>query len=122
MIPTLQRTLFAIAAGLVALDLAWAICASFQVDVAAYARLGLLTLALIGAGLFYQKRKDEPALAAMLFGASFLCAYSAAASALNYFLLTAHGPRIDFLLAAADEALGFDWVAAMTAMTAHPLL
>jgi hypothetical protein len=88
------------------------------VDVAAYARLGLLTLALIGAGLFYQKRKDEPALAAMLFGASFLCAYSAAASALNYFLLTAHGPRIDFLLAAADEALGFDWVAAMTAMTA----
>ena len=58
----------------------------------------------------------------MLMCASFLCAFSAAASLLNYFLLTAHGPRIDAALAATDLAIGFDWVGVMTAMAAYPLL
>jgi hypothetical protein len=41
---------------------------------------------------------------------------------LNYFLLTLHGPRIDTVLAAADRALGFDWVGMMTIMANHPRL
>jgi hypothetical protein len=88
----------------------------------AYLRLGLLALALMGMGHFYQTRRKEPSIAAMLIGASFLCAFSAAASMLNYFLLTLHGPRIDAELAAADRALGFDWVGMMTVMAVHPRL
>jgi hypothetical protein len=122
MTATLQRILFAIAAGLIAVDLVWGIAGHFQLDSMAYLRLGLLALALTGAGHFYQIRRNEPSIAAMLMGASFLCAFSAAASMLNYFLLTLHGPRIDAELAAADRALGFDWVGVMTIMAGHPRL
>ena len=122
MIATLQRSLFAIAAGLIAVDLAWAGIAHFQLDGAAYLRLAVLALALVGGAIFYQLRRAEPAIVAMLAGTGFLCAYSAAASVLNYFLLTLHGPRMDAALAAADRALGFDWVAAMTLMANHPRL
>jgi len=122
MIPKLQRILFVLAASLIGLDLAWGFAAGFQVEVVAYARVALLSLALVGAGLFYQTRRAEPRIAAMLLGAGFLCAFSAAASLLNYFLLTFHGPRIDTALAAADLALGFDWAAMMAVMADYPLL
>jgi hypothetical protein len=121
MIPRLQRILFAIAAGLIAVDVVWGIAGGFRVDVMAYGKVALLSAALVGAGIFYQTRRAEPRIAAMLLGASFLCAFSAAASLLNYFLLTFHGPRIDEALAAADLALGFDWTAAMTAIANYPL-
>ena len=119
MIAKLQRILFAIAAGLIAVDLAWGWIGHFQVDVAAYIRLGVLAMALAGGATFYHVRRAEPAIVAMLAGTGFLCAFSAAASLLNYFLLTWHGQRIDAALAAADRALGFDWMGAMTLMAAH---
>lgn len=122
MILKLQRILFLIAAALVAVDLAWGMAAGFQVEILAYTRIALLSLVLVAAGIYYQTRRGEPRIAAMLLGASFLCAFSAAASLLNYFLLTFHGPRIDAHLASADLALGFDWVRMMTAMADHPLL
>jgi hypothetical protein len=118
----LQRILFGLCAVVVAADLAWAAIGHFQIDIAAYAQLGVLSLALLGGGIFYQARRAEPGLAAMLMGASFLCLFSAAASVLNYFFLTLHGPRIDHILIAADRALGFDWYAAMLFMARHPLL
>lgn len=122
MIPKLQRILFVLAASLIGIDLAWGFAADFQVDVPAYARIGLLSLALVAGGIFYQTYRKEPRLAAMLLGASFLCAFSAAASLLNYFLLTAHGPRIDTALAAADLWLGLDWMGMMTVMADYPAL
>jgi hypothetical protein len=118
----LQTTLFVLAAGLIAVDLVWGFAGGFAVDVPAYARIALLSFALVAGGVFYATRRQEPRLAAMLFGASFLCAFSAAASLLNYFLLTFHGPRIDAALAAADLWLGFDWMRMMTAMADHPRL
>ena len=122
MIPKLQRTLFLIAAALVAADLAWGVAAGFQVAWLPHVRIVLLCAGLLGAGIFYQTRRAEPRIAAMLLGASFLCAFSAAASLLNYFLLTFHGPRIDAQLAAADLALGFDWSRMMAAMAQYPSL
>lgn len=122
MIPKLQRILFVIATGLIAIDLVWAGCAQFQLDVMAYIRLSLLAVALLGGAIFYRTRRTEPEIVAMLGAASFLCAFSAAASLLNYFLLTLHGPRIDGALAAADRMLGFDWVGVMTSVAGHPAL
>src|ERR1700749_22475 len=104
-----QRILFTLAATLVAIDLVWGFCGRFHVDVLAYARLGLLSLGMAAGGFFYQNRPDEPALAPIMFGTGLPCAFSAAVSVLNYFLPTVAGPRIDDILAAADQALGFDW-------------
>jgi hypothetical protein len=118
----LQRILFGLGAAVVAADLVWAAICHFDIDIAAYARLGLMSLALLGGAIYYQTRRAEPELAAMLMGASFLCLFSAAASMLNYFFLTLHGPRIDDILVAADRALGFDWYSTMLAMARHPLL
>src|SRR4051812_26425307 len=118
----LQRILFGLCAVVVATDLAWEAVDHFQIDFVAYARLGFMSLALLGGGIFYQTRRTEPELTAMLMGASFLCLFSAAASVLNYFFLTLHGPRIDDILVAADRALGFDWYRTMVAMARYPLL
>src|SRR5690348_4903775 len=122
MIRNFQRILFTIAASLIVADLVWGLYGHFQVDVPAYARLGLLSLGMAAGGLYYQNRRGEPALAAIMFGTAFLCAFSAAASVLNYFLLTVAGPRIDNILVAADRALGFDWYTTMVAMSRHVML
>ncbi len=118
----IQRILFALAGGVVLIDIAWWLLGHFQVDIAAYAKLGTMSLGLLVGGIYYQTRRNEPALAAMMLGASFLVLFSAAASVLNYFLLTVAGPRIDDVLVAWDQALGFDWYTTMVAMADHPLL
>ena len=120
MTASLQRILFAIAASLVAADVVWGLWGHFQVDVLGYGRLAILGLALLGAGLFYQFRRAEPQIAAMLLGASFLVFFSAGANLLNNFLLTVAGSRIDAQLDAMDRALGFDWYRMMLAMADHP--
>lgn len=119
---TLQRLLFALAGAVILVDAAWWSLGDFQVDLVAYGRLAAMALALLAGGVYYQRRRREPALAAMLMGASFLVLFSAGASVLNYFLLTVAGPRIDTALVAADRAMGFDWYAVMVAMADHPLL
>ena len=119
---SLPRILFGLAVSVIAVDVVWAALGHFSIDVVAYARLGLLSLALLAGGIFYRAKRPDPNLAAMLLGASFLCAFSAAASVLNYFLLTVAGPRIDFLLTGIDHAMGFDWVRTMVTMSHHPTL
>jgi hypothetical protein len=121
MTTTLQRRLFGLVAIIIAVDMVWAALGHFHIDTLAYIRVTALALALLGGGLYYQWKRSEPALAAMLLGTAFLCTFSAAASVLNYFLLTVAGPRIDYLLAVADRALGFDWYRMMLVMGHHPV-
>ncbi len=116
----IPRILFCIAAILIAVDVVCVIRGHFSVDLAGYALPAIFSLALLAGGLFYQAERPDPGLAAMLFGTSFLCAFSAAASVLNYILLTVAGPRIDFFLAAIDHGMGFDWIQVMTVMSHHP--
>jgi len=122
MVPVLQRTLFAVAASLIAVDIAWGVAGHFHVDVVAYGRLVPLGLALLAGGIFYQTRRPDDSIVAMLLGASFLVFFSAAANLLNNYLLTIAGPRIDAQLDAADRALGFDWYRLMVTMADHPVL
>lgn len=122
MTTTLQHRLFRLVAVIVAADMVWAVRGHFHIDTLAYIRLAAMALLLAGGGLYYQLKRSEPALAAMLLGASFLVLFSAAASLLNYFLLAVAGPRIDTMLAAADRMMGFDWYRMMLAMGRHPLI
>jgi hypothetical protein len=122
MTAALQRIMFLLAAGLVALDLAWGWIGHFHVDIVAYSRPAMIGLAMLGAGIFYQTRRPDPKIVAMLLGASFLIFFSAAANLLNNFLLTIAGPRIDAELDAVDRALGFDWYRLILLMADHPVL
>lgn len=117
-----NRILLGVPLGLAAADAAWGFGGRFDVNWVGYLSLAALSLALLGAGHFYKSRRPDPNLAAMLFGASFLCAFSAAADLLNYLLLTVAGRDIDPLLAHVDHAIGFDWPSAVALMAAHPAL
>lgn len=122
MILTLPRFLFGTVLLLGGVDVAWALAAPFRVDGPAYLRWVLMSLGLLAVGLYYQRRRGEPQLAAMALGTSFLIGFSAVASVLNYFLLTVAGTRIDAPLASLDRAVGFDWPRAFAWLMAHPVL
>jgi PAP2 superfamily len=119
---TIPSLLVALAATLAIVDCVWGLLGHFNLDLAAYLKLALMSLALMAGSAFYRWKRDEPQLAAMLFGTGFLCAFSAGASVLNYFLLTVVGKPIDKTLVEADRMLGFDWYKLMLAMVDHPYL
>ena len=114
--------LLALVVTLAAADCLWASLGHFSLDLAAYSRLALMAAGLLAGAAFYNTLRPEPQLAAMLFGAGFLCAFSAGASVLNYFLLTVVGKPIDPALVRADHMLGFDWYKLMVGMADHPYL
>lgn len=117
-----SRILLGAPLGLAAADTAWGLAGRFDIDWSGYCAIAALSLALLALGHFYKSRRPDPNLAAMLFGASFLCAFSSAADLLNYLLLTVAGRDIDLLLAHADRAMGFDWPQAVAFAAAHPVL
>jgi hypothetical protein len=116
-----NRILILIAAPLVLTDAAWAMLGHFDIDVSGYLALLTLSAALSTLGYFYSRMRPDPNLAAMLFGASFLCTFSAGADFLNYLLLTVAGYPIDDTLAHIDRAMGFDWPHLIAWAAAHPL-
>jgi hypothetical protein len=115
------QRLFLLAGGLVLADLVWWQLGHFQVS-SVYARSLALGLVLLAAGIFYEVRRGEPRLAAMLLAGAFLAIFTAAASMLNSFLLTVAGPNSDAFFDHLDRALGFDWYQAMLAVARRPLL
>jgi hypothetical protein len=115
----LRSLLVCVALMVVGIDAVWAPLAHFHLDYARYMDLALLSGGLFAGSWFYQSKRPDAPLSAMLFGAGFLCLFSAAASVLNYCLLTVPHDRIDFALAAIDRSLGFDWPAVMTALAPH---
>lgn len=117
----MARRLFALAGGLLLADLAWWQLGHFQVS-PIYAGSVALGLVLLAAGIFYETRRKEPRLAAMLLGGAFLVIFSAGASLLNSFLLTVAGPNSDVFFDRLDRALGFRWYDMALAVARHPLL
>lgn len=103
-------------------DWVWAERAGITIAGFAYVRLAGFTALFWLAGWFYEKRRVELRLAAMLSCTSFLIGFSAAASLMNALLLTVAGPRIDGMLAGLDIAMGFDWPAMMHRMAHYPSL
>ena len=112
--------LAAIVLGIAAVDCVWQAMARFDVDTVSYARLALLAFTLAAGGVFYDRVRSAPHIAAMFFGTAFLIGFSGGLSILNYFLLTVARVRIDTLLAHVDVALGVNWPALVTSMVAHP--
>jgi hypothetical protein len=118
--PALPVLLLALLACLTAIDGLWLAFGHFHVDGGAFFGLGLLAASLLMAARFYRTVRPDPRIAAMLFGAGFLCLFSSGASILNYLLLTKAGARIDIVLADLDRAMGLDWPGLMRWMGQHP--
>lgn len=112
--------LVALLAVLTAIDGLWLAFGHFRLDGGAFFALSLLAFLLLMGAQFYRTVRPDPRIAAMLFGAGFLCLFSSEASILNYLLLTKAGPRIDIALADLDRAMGLDWPALMQWMGQHP--
>lgn len=119
---TVPHLLLILVAAVAAIDCVWAVLGHFSLDVMGYLKLALMSAGLFAGAAFYSTLRPDPRPAAMLFGAGFLCAFSAGASVLNYFLITVAGTPIDPLLVQADRLLGFDWYNTMVAMASYPLL
>jgi len=119
---TVPSLLLALAVTLAIADCIWASLGHFTLDLAAYLKLALMSAGLMAGAAFYRTLRPEPQLSAMLFGAGFLCAFSAGASVLNYFLITVVGKPIDPVLVQVDRMLGFDWYKVMVGMADHPWL
>ena len=116
----LNRVLLAISAAITVLDGCWLVAGRFQYDAHNYGLLFLLMLPLAGGAAYYGKVRRDAALSALFACAAFLVVFSAGASLLSYLLVTIAGPRIDFLLASADHAIGFDWPSLMGIVARHP--
>jgi membrane-associated phospholipid phosphatase len=114
--------MIAIVAAVTATDCVWAALRHFDVDTLAYMRLAALSLLLCLASVFYDRVRNAPSIAAMLFGTAFLIAFSAGFSVLNYFLLTVAHTRVDAQLAALDRAIGVNWPTLVAALVPHPIV
>jgi len=107
-------------AAIVLLDGSWLVAGHFSYDAHNYGLLFLMILPLVAAGAFYGNVRRDDALNAMLSCASFLIVFPAGCALLSYLLVTVAGPRIDTLLAAADRAIGFDWLGLMGFIAQYP--
>ena len=117
----LNRILVAMAVCIVLLDGIWLVAGRFSFDARDYVLLVALMLPLVAAAAFYGLVRREAALSAVLACSAFLVVFPAGCSLLSYLLVTIAGPRIDALLAAADQSIGFDWPALMALVAQHPL-
>jgi hypothetical protein len=117
----LNRLLLAMSASIVLLDASWLVAGHFSYDARNYGLLFFLVVPLVAASRFYATTRRDDTLNAVLACAAFLIVFPAGCSLLSYLLLTVAGPRIDALLAAADRAMGFDWLSLMTFIAQHPI-
>jgi PAP2 superfamily protein len=116
----LNRVLLAITTAIVLLDGIWLVAGRFAFDAHNYGLLFLLMLPLAAGSAYYGLLRRDVGLSAVLACSAYLVVFSAGASLLSYLLVAIAGPRIDTLLAHADQAIGFDWPTVMGIVARHP--
>jgi len=70
--------LLAIVATIVVVDAVWASVIHAELDTGAYGFLAVISFALFGGGIFYDRVRKDERLSTMLFGTAFLIALSTA--------------------------------------------
>jgi hypothetical protein len=118
----MQAVLLTVLAALLSLDISWQRAVHFPVDPAPYYAAGVVVLCFWAASFFYTFIRKDGSPAAMLFALGYLIPYSLCGSTFTYFALTLHGHRIDNILAAADRAVGINWIELMRWAANHPLV
>jgi hypothetical protein len=70
----------------------------------------------------YTYKRPRPRIAALTHMGAIFLSFAAVTATASYLAATLHRPLIDDYLAAADQALGLDWMASYKWIMAHPLL
>lgn len=72
--------------------------------------------------LFYTYWRKDRRIASLAHSIAAFLAFTSVTIILSYLTVVLHRPLIDDVLAAADRAVGFDWMAQYTWIKAHPLI
>jgi hypothetical protein len=81
--------------------------------------IGLATIALVAAALYYSKVRIRPNFSAMCLSLMQILLFSAIGSLLSYLLAREGGPLWDATFARWDAAIGFDWLAYVRWVDSH---
>jgi membrane-associated phospholipid phosphatase len=94
----------------------------FHIDLPSYLRVGAACMAIMVIAGFYSRFRPDPKIASALTGTAQLAAFAAVGAPLSYIAASAELPLWDDSLVVWDRDLGFDWMAWLAAMNAHPTL
>lgn len=94
----------------------------FHVDPPSYLRAATACALMMAIAGFYSRFRPDPKLASALTGTAQLAAFAAVGAPLSYIAASARLPLWDDSLFVWDRYLGFDWMAWLAAMNAHPTL
>jgi membrane-associated phospholipid phosphatase len=94
----------------------------FHIDLPSYLRVASACILMVAIAGFYSRFRPDPKLASALTGTAQLAAFAAVGAPLSYIAASVGLPLWDDALAIWDRSLGFDWMAWLAAMDAHPTL
>jgi membrane-associated phospholipid phosphatase len=94
----------------------------FHIDLPSYLRVATACALIMAIAGFYSRFRPDPKLASALTCTAQLAAFAATGAPLSYIAASAGLPLWDNNLVAWDRNLGFDWMAWLAAMNAHPNL
>ncbi len=94
----------------------------FHIDLSSYLRVAAASAFIMAIASFYSRFRPDPKLASALTGTAQLAAFAAVGAPLSYIAASAGLPLWDSNFVAWDRNLGFDWMAWLAAMNAHPKL
>jgi hypothetical protein len=104
--------------GVLALDLAWMLLGGWSVSIPGIAVIAGAVL-VFQAPLAFARYRNDVRIATTARAATLLIVFMGAAGTLSYLVVSTGAPLVDPSLAAADRALGFDWLALQRRLQEH---
>jgi hypothetical protein len=98
------------------------IVTNFQIIWGSFVLPGFVSVLLIAGSWYYGEWRHEPRLSSALGGTAQFMVFAAVAAPLSYLAAGFGLPLQDSALDAADKALGFDWMALLASLNAHPTM
>ena len=112
--------IWAMIAIVAAIILTSATITDFRIVWRSYATICTVSASLLAASWFCRAKRNEPRLSLALGAAAQILVFSAVVAPLSYLAASFGLPLKDDALEAADRALGFDWMALLATLNAHP--
>lgn len=95
---------------------------NFQIIWGSFVLPGFASVLLIAGSWYYDQWRHEPRLSSALGSTAQFMVFSAAAAPLSYLAASFGLPLRDHMFDVADKALGFDWMALLAWLNAHPTM
>ena len=115
-----SQALWAIIAVITGVDVLWAWSSGIRVVLSSAVMFGFFLT--VGINLVYTTLRPDRRIAAFAQASAQLLAFTASGAILSYLTVTSRFPLVDRYLAAADAAIGFDWLSMFTWVQNHPVI